>query len=674
MEDAYADASPWTPRILELCHPEAPEDTLRPGYLTRGVSEVTAPSGYPFMADDIAAAGFAPPHPFRLERLRLRLSGQGSVKVTVWGDYMREQPDLDVVLVPEREILLSGDRWVSVEGFEPVVVEPGQRFWVGVTFSGAPGDCLFGPAQGGWDRFRVPAAMPSGEWASGPHGMAMAVHAEGSFLCLVTRKWFTDRRGEAGLAGNDYNILQLADLDGDGLEEILAIFFEDGSVWVHKNLGGMRFAAPRRLFLPGWFGLVLAADVDNDGDQDVYLGVGELPGEPDQGSRPLLLLNDGQGNLAPRLASGLEIRGDNAAGAFVDFDGDGLLDLYMGNLRHDSQDPGVDSLFRGRGDGSFEEVSVQAGLQSRGPGPTFGVTFCDVSDDGWPDLLVAQYNGEPNRLWLNRQDGTFTEVAALAGIAKDEVGTRGGNTFMLECGDYDNDGHMDILSGEFAMPHEAAEDRTRLLRWSPEGEFGFGYEDVTSAAGLPESRSMVDPAWGDFDNDGHLDFIVSGQGYPTQASQLFRNSGDGTFTDVTYEAGLDIPYGILAAWADLDGDGDLDLVAYSVTRGSLLLYESQLSPGTRWIQLRLVGMPPSNRDALGARVTATTGDLVQHREVSGASGSRINAGSRIVHFGFGSHAEHIQVLVRWPSGRREHFDDLAQNLRHTLVEGTGVGE
>jgi hypothetical protein len=665
--DAGPDASGWPPRVLELCGARDPAATFQPGYLTRGVSELTLTTGVDLRAGDAVAAGFAPPHPFRLERLWLRLTGVGSVRVAVLGDHLGEQPDPAVILVAEQTIVVQGERWYAVEGFPPVTFVPAERFWVGVTFTGAGVDVLAGPAPGGWDRFRLPD-QTGAAWAPGFESHALAVHAEGTFLCPVHETGFVDRRGEAGLAGQDFLYVQLVDLDGDGFDEILGMYF--ATPVVHWNRGGLRFEAEPLAPLPGVRTSLLAADVDNDGDQDVFVGVWETAGSPDPGARAVLLVNDGAGGLTSHPASGLERGGQNAAGAFVDFDRDGVVDLYVGNLGG-GQGYADDWLFRGLGDGTFEEVGAAAGLLAAGPGPTFGVAFCDVDDDGWPDALVAQQAREPNRLWRNLGDGTFAEVGAQVGLATDGVGTHGGNSLMLECGDHDNDGHLDLMVGENAEVADPTVDLPRLLRWTAGGALGFRFEDVTAAAGLAVTRSMFDPAWADFDNDGDLDLVVCGEPAPTQGIRLLRNEGDGTFTDVTYEAGIRAPHGSVAAWSDLDGDGDLDLLAYSYGRGTVLLYENRLAPGTRWIQLHLVGVPPSNRDALGARVTAVTGDLRQTRELGGAAGSRLNGGSRVVHLGFGDHVEPLELEVRWPSGRVEQFTGLADRARHTLVEGTG---
>ena len=288
---------------------------------------------------------------------------------------------------------------------------------------------------------------------------------------------------------------------------------------------------------------------------------------------------------------------------------------------------------------------------------------------------MANYGYARNRVFLNQRDGTFIDVGRDVGVAMDGYGGRGGNTFGIDCGDYDNDGHLDLFLAEIAHPrYQPWSDPSRMLRWVQSNDDpGFQYVDVTTVAGIPPDEGMIDPSWVDYDNDGDLDLFVSVL-YPGHASRLFRNQGDGTFWDVTYLAGLDVPDGQAGVWADFDGDGDMDLVTTNRQNGgTIAVWENRLAQatGNSWIELRLVGTSPSNRDAIGARVTASTDQGAQVREVKGGKGHNDTASTRMVHFGFGSYQGTVDIEVRWPSGGRERFADLPLGALTVLTEGEG---
>ncbi len=387
-------------------------------------------------------------------------------------------------------------------------------------------------------------------------------------------------------------------------------------------------------------------------------------------------LNDATGHFTQVDQAGVDLPATSAAGAFADYDGDGALDLYVGNWLVEYPNPAAmdDFLFRGLGDGTFEEVSEQAGVRQTA-WPCYGVTWCDVNDDGLPDILVANYGYAPNLLFLNQGDGTFDNVGRSVGMAMDGYGGRGGNTFGIDCGDYDNDGHLDLFLAEIAHPrYQPWSDPSRMLHWvSSSQDPGFQYADVTKTAGIPPDEGMIDPSWVDYDNDGDLDLFVSVL-YPGHVSRLFRNEGDGRFVDVTYLAGLDVPDGQAGVWADFDGDGDMDLVTTNRRNGgTIAVWENRLAQtnANTWIELRLVGTLPSNRDAIGARVTARTSQGSQIREVKGGKGHNDTASTRMVHFGFGTYQGDLDIEVHWPSGRRERFLGLTLGTLTILTEGQG---
>jgi hypothetical protein len=486
------------------------------------------------------------------------------------------------------------------------------------------------------------------------------------------------------------------DADGNGWPDVLLV---DGGSLVDPAVRGAH-----RLYLnrgDGTFedvsasaGLVhraygvgaCAADVDNDGRTDVY--VTSVGGN-------VLYRNQGDGRFAD-VTAGAGVAGDafSASCAFADVDRDGDVDLYVVNYvdaRIDNAvfcgdagkglriychpltfDPLQDVLYRNEGDGTFTDVTVEAGIAPhRGNG--LGAVFGDYDDDGWVDLFVANDN-TPNFLFHNDGDGTFSEVALLSGVAvaSDGMPRAGMGT---DFGDYDGDGDLDL----FVTNHEL--EAHTLFRNLGDGLF----EDVTFPSGVGRATlPFVGFGTGflDLDNDRDLDLaIVNGHvmnspeyfrpgATEAQANLVLRNDGRGRFEDVTGEAGAMILPGIsrtLAA-ADIDSDGDLDVLVTNNGGAPELLRNSGARGGS--VLLRLVGTR-SNRDAIGARVRLTAGGVTQIREVRAGS-SYLGQHELRVHVGLGAAAAIERLEIRWPSGLDEIVEGAAPGAALTITEGRGI--
>jgi hypothetical protein len=321
---------------------------------------------------------------------------------------------------------------------------------------------------------------------------------------------------------------------------------------------------------------------------------------------------------------------------WADYNGDGFLDLYVGHLSR-GFNPG-NLLYRNNRDGTFTNVAASAGVadlrDSNG-----GVAWADYDNDGDQDVYVGNRH-EPNGLFRQGSDGRFDDVAPAAGVANE------GNSSGIAWGDYDNDGWLDLFV--------ANQDRqSSLYRNSRDGTFA----DVTAAAGLALPGASVGANWADFDNDGWLDLLVVNLGN-SAPNRLYHNNGDGTFSDVAASVGLAYQEnGRTAAWADIDNDGFLDLAVsnYGTTR----LFRNA-GNGNHWLNVRLSGTV-SNRDAIGARIEARAvinGRLVrQTREVS-AGGSRHSQDSVDVEFGLGD-APTVDLSITFPSGLRQQLTAVA---------------
>ena len=436
------------------------------------------------------------------------------------------------------------------------------------------------------------------------------------------------------------------------------------------------------------FGLgVAAGDVDNDGRTDLFL--------TDFGSSSLYL-NQGDGTFRDASeASGIDgAPGFGVSAAFVDYDRDGLLDLYVGHNVNYGLDNTIecsnvtgardycppetyggtpDHLYRNTGGGRFADVSDTA-LVGGQFGPALGVAVADYDGDGWSDIYVAN-DATENLLWINQQDGTFRDVALLAGAALSGMGLAEAS-MGVDAGDYDNDGDEDLF-----MTHITNEGNNLYVN---DGSASF--RDRSTVSGLG-AGSLPYTGWGttwfDYDNDGWLDLlavngtVIASPGpadrpFPyDQRKSLFRNLGDGTFEDVTGAAGAVFELsetGRGAAFGDVDNDGDVDVVVGNDT-GPVRLLINRIGNRRHWLGLRLVGA--GGRDMLGARVAVRRpGEPTLWRRAR-SDGSYASANDPRVLVGLGDSDVRPAVEVRWPDGRTETWEDVEVDRWTTLEQGTG---
>ncbi|MCC7265003.1 MAG: VCBS repeat-containing protein, partial [Candidatus Latescibacteria bacterium] len=292
------------------------------------------------------------------------------------------------------------------------------------------------------------------------------------------------------------------------------------------------------------------------------------------------------------------------------------------------------------GNSTFAEVGSSAGVDDAGNG--YGATWGDYDNDGDPDLYVT--NNGANLLYRNEGNGTFAEVGSSAGVADAGYGTG------AAWADYDNDLDLDLYVVNYGSAN-------LLYRNNGNGTF----TEVGANAGVADVGNGYGVAWGDADNDGYLDLYVVNYG---SANRLYRNHGNGTFSDLGAAAGVADPAnGVGVAWADFDGDSDLDL--YVVNQGANRLYRNH-GNSNRWLQVRLNGTN-SNRNGVGARVTAVAGGLSQRREVDGGGGF-LSQGSLPLEFGFAGTTTLNQLTVAWSSGVVQTLSNVATNQILNLNE------
>lgn len=482
-----------------------------------------------------------------------------------------------------------------------------------------------------------------------------------------------------GVVAEDFNNDGLIDLmvSASGLNSPLRLFLNGGDG-----------TFPERTVEAGLSGLhgglnLVQTDYDNDGHADVLVLRGGWLGRG--GHHPnSLLRNNGDGTFDDVTeAAGLLSFHPTQTAAWLDYDSDGDLDLFVGNESR-PDDPNPCELFRNNGDRTFTECAQAAGLAITAF--VKGVTAGDFNLDGRPDLYLSVVDG-PNLLFRN--DGPapgpdagwhFTDVARSAGV------TEPIHSFPTWFWDYDNDGWPDLFvcgyrwrgAGDVAadylgLPTDA--ERPRLYHNNRDGTFA----DVTSASRLSRVILGMGANYGDFDNDGWLDLYV-GTGDPDLAAlvpnRAFRNAGNGTFQDVTSSSGLGhLQKGHGIAFADFDNDGDQDI--YAVLGGALTgdHYRNALflnpTRDQAWITLKLEGTR-SNRAALGARIEVAgespSGPRTIHRTVS--PGGSFGASPLRREIGLGDITTIQSIQVHWPGpGHSQTFSNLATGRFYHLIEG-----
>ena len=465
---------------------------------------------------------------------------------------------------------------------------------------------------------------------------------------------------------------------------------------LYHNNGDGTFAdvtAKAGLTRLGWGQGVCIGDYDNDGFQDIFISYF---------GKNALYHNNGNGtftDVAERAGVADNRTKWGSGCAFVDYDRDGLLDLFVASyidldlktaplpetgpclykgLTVACGPPGLaggsNMLFHNNGNGTFSDVSVKAGITRTNGTYGLGVLVADLDNDGWPDIYVAN-DSAPAALYHNNQDSTFTDISLEAGAAfsidgKPQAG------MGVSAGDYDRDGWLDIFKTNFAG------DTSTLYRNTGKAVF----DDVTFAAGIGMNTRWL--GWGcgfvDFDNNGWLDILlVNGHVYPevekltteagyAQRKVLYRNLRNGKFEDVTSRAGAALMRPSAArgcAFGDYDNDGDEDILINTVNALPELM-RCDSTNQNNWLTIELVGVK-SNRSAIGARIKCVTEDGTQIDEVR-SGGSYYSQNDLRAHFGLGVNRKVKSIEIRWPSGQSEVVRNLDANQFITVKEGAGL--
>jgi len=329
-----------------------------------------------------------------------------------------------------------------------------------------------------------------------------------------------------------------------------------------------------------------------------------------------------------------------------------------------------DALYHNNGDGTFTDVTAKAGVVDRGLYFGFAVIFDDFDNDGFPDIFVAN-DSNPNYLYHNKGDGTFEEIAVTAGVAYSGDGKEHSG-MGAAVGDYDNDGLMDLFVTTFANDNY-------VLYHNDGGNF-FTDVSYPSGVAEPTIRWLGwGTFFLDYNNNGFKDlFCINGHVYPEidgrirqsyrQPLQLLENIGHGKFREVSEQAGLArMPWhsGRGGAYCDFDNDGNVDVVVSNIDDRPTLL-RNEGGSGNNWLELSLAGTV-SNRSAIGAKVKITAGDLVQYDHVR-AGGSFLSGNDLRLHFGLRMHKRVDSLEIRWPGGKVDRYQNLEVNKILSLRE------
>ncbi|MFT5431540.1 MAG: hypothetical protein ACI9OJ_002237 [Myxococcota bacterium] len=612
---------------------------------------------------------------FRLRAVRVKADvlEPGNFTVMIWDDFGGDRLALDHAS-PMRTLSVPvtvehSGTWLEIAVDPPLEVAPGRIFFIGTIVDGDGPRIRVDEGQTMVDGTPPESLIWFSQQVAEDTGVPTVYSAAaGDFMVEAEIQRFDVVAPEDALFESAEEFPSLSrgafeDIDGDGDDDLML----SGGVLM-LNEGGTMVDASDRLpegiaFNGGTFG-----DYDNDGDPD-WFGTGNIDVllRNDSGQFVDVTADSGIDDTQSHLCDGVkdEHNVPTEAAAFLDYDGDGYLDLYQGNFICWSDGvPSVDRLWRNQGDGTFLDVTVSAGLTS-GPGPqaSRGLAPADYDNDGDMDLLVTNYRLNRNFHWRNNGDGTFTDVGEQTRLAGERTSTANGWTYGHSIGavwgDFDLNGRLDVFVANLAHPRFFHfSDKQRLYLNVKEAEY---FLDVTADAAIRYQETPSNPTAWDFDNDGDLDLIWTCV-YEGRPTQFYRNDYPfGTWTEVTHPSGLNVQNGWGSAVADIDLDGDLDYLSRSGFR-------NRNRAGNHAIQIRPMGSGAgaTNRSGYGARVTVTTGNRSRMHELTGAHGTGVSD-SPWLHFGL-SKATAADVVVEFPvSGTVLELPSLAAG-RYTVHE------
>jgi hypothetical protein len=478
---------------------------------------------------------------------------------------------------------------------------------------------------------------------------------------------FEDASKSAGLelANGQARHIAWGDFDNDGWEDLLL----NGAILFKNNKGKFTNVTQKAKITEGAIGGIWG-DFDNDGFLDILAYTHH---------KFLLWHNNKDGtftNISRKAGLTEKLRKTEAV-AWLDINNDGWLDFYASNYEeNDKEKIGVgmpDELWLNNKNGTFTDITDKAGVnESKWPKCGYGVAPADFNNDGLMDIYVTNYRLQPNYLYRNNGDGTFTDAARAKGVQGKETPVPDRNGIFLSYGhsigavwgDIDNDGDLDLFCANLAHPGRALEYSDTAKLYINQGAPDWNFTDIREQAGIPYVETHSEPSFGDYDKDGFLDLYLSCV-YEGRKALFYRNQGDLTFKDMTQEVGIDQQDGWPSAWCDYDNDGNLDLAVGGSWSSTLKLYRNKGNKNS-YLKVKVVGQH-CNRSGIGSRIKVTAGQLVQIREISGSRGLA-SQDSLIAFFGLAGHKGAVDVEVRFPCGKTKTLKAQSTNKMITVTE------
>ena len=439
------------------------------------------------------------------------------------------------------------------------------------------------------------------------------------------------QKSRIGNNTSDTTGIQWTDYNGDGKEDVFLTGHNRN--FLFKNVGRNQFADVTNQARLGNAGMDTRgaswADVDNDGDLDVFLANFKGPASIMKNNHGVFAKQGGAlGMFAAENTSASE------GGIWLDFNNDGRLDLFV------VKDGRANQLFKQTGLFRFADIASTAGIALKTSGRS--AVAADFNDDGYPDIYIANEN-HPNRLYINRKNETFSDMTQSAGVGFN------GASKQVTAADYDGDGDLDIFV--------ANSDGTSVL-YRNNGNLKF--QNVTASAGLAGPKNTTSATFADFDNDGDQDLLI------VQApgeNIVYRNVGRGRFVRSNIDISRTTDPSSSGA-GDSNGDGTTDVVVGGGDGSSDSMYDNSGGAGDNWLVLVLQGTA-SNRSAIGAKVVVRVGALIQAKVVSAGNGQ--SQDSLPLEFGLGS-VTSASVIIAWPSGKVQSLDNIAANQKLKITE------
>ena len=462
---------------------------------------------------------------------------------------------------------------------------------------------------------------------------------------------FTDVTEQTGLGSYKNSRIAWGDYNNDGFDDILL----NGNVLLKNNTNGtFTDVSESSGISEGRTNGGLWADIDRDGFLDIF-STSSASEREDK-----LWKNKGDGTFEDITSfSPISDTLQTEGAGWGDINGDLYPDLYIANYEHGGEyDKEPDFLFLNNWNGTFTDVTLSYNII-----PPFqedqagrGVNWGDYNNDGFLDIFVSNYRLDKNFLWKNLKGKGFENVAEKVGVEGNYVDGWYGHTIGSEWGDFDNDGDMDLICANLAHP--------RYIKFSDMTQLFVNdlkkntFYDIRESSGITYDECHSDPSWGDVNGDGFLDLFITSI-YPNRRSYLYLNNGDMTFTDITYLAGVRTFNSWGAAYSDYDNDGDIDLL---VCGGEgIHLFRNDTTPDN-WLKIKIVdenGTTP----LIGTRIEVIQNEMKQIREIQGGKGTT-NQHSMIQYFGFPA-GDDVSINVLYLDGSTQKYQN--QKINQTIT-------